>query len=127
MTVGPQPRRWSRVAGYTMMASAGIGAAAYPTPSVQAATGPLVYLWATFLAVGGALAAFGAATDRWIGELLGLPLLSASFGAYAVVLASTVSMASVVAALALGGFGLLLWGRWRDVAVVRLEATRQAE
>ncbi|MEW2474599.1 hypothetical protein AB0875_12490 [Micromonospora gifhornensis] len=122
-----QPRRWSRVAGYTMMAAAGIGAAAYPTPSVQEATGPLVYLWAAFLAVGGLLAAFGATTDRWIGELLGLPLLSAAFSVYAVVLASASAPASVVAALVLGGFALLLVGRWRDVGLVRLEATRQAE
>ncbi|TCB97589.1 hypothetical protein E0H26_11775 [Micromonospora zingiberis] len=122
-----QPRRWSRVAGYTMMSGAGLGAAAYPTPSVQDATGRLVYLWAAFLAMGGALAAFGAATDRWIGEHLGLPLLWAAFGVYAVVLASALAPASVVASLALGGFALLLFGRWRDVGAVRVEATRQAE
>ncbi|GAB3856531.1 hypothetical protein GCM10029963_53060 [Micromonospora andamanensis] len=122
-----QPRRWSRVAGYAMMAAAGVGAAAYPTPSVQDATGPLVYLWASFLMLGGLLAAAGAATDRWIGEHIGLPLLWAAHGVYAVVLLSSLAPASVVASLALAGFALLLYGRWRDVATVRLEATRQAE
>ncbi|WP_431728251.1 hypothetical protein [Verrucosispora sp. TAA-831] len=120
------PRRWSRVAGYAMMAAAGIGAALYPTPSVQEATGPLVYLWAGFLVLGGVLAAAGAITDRWIGEHLGLPLLCAAHGVYAVVLASALAPASVVASLALGGFALLLAGRWRDVSVVRVEATRRA-
>lgn len=126
MTVPSQPRRWSRFAGYIMMAAAGVGAAAVPTPSVEDATGPLVYLWAAFLAVGGLLSAYGAATDRWIGEHVGLPLLWAAFGVYAVILASVLVPRSIVASLALGAFGLLLYGRWRDVAAVRREATRQA-
>ncbi|GGM14393.1 hypothetical protein GCM10012279_35620 [Micromonospora yangpuensis] len=109
-----------------MMAAAGIGAAAYPTPSVRDATGPLVYLWATFLVIGGLLAAYGAVTDRWIGEHLGLPLLWAAHGVYAVVLAAALAPASAVASLAIGAFALLLFGRWRDVATVRREATRQA-
>ncbi|WP_319460097.1 hypothetical protein [Micromonospora sp. RTP1Z1] len=121
-----QPRRWSRLAGYAMMTAAGVGAAAVPTPSVVDATGPLVYLWAGFLVLGGLLSAYGAATDRWIGEHVGLPLLWAAFGVYAVILASLLAPASVVASLALAAFGLLLYGRWRDVAAVRREATRQA-
>ncbi|MEU0081355.1 hypothetical protein ABZY58_25935 [Micromonospora tulbaghiae] len=121
-----QPRRWSRFAGYAMMAAAGVGAAMVPTPSVVDATGPLVYLWAGFLAVGGLLSAYGAATDRWIGEHIGLPLLWAAFGVYALILASLLAPASVVASMAIGAFGLLLFGRWRDVAAVRREATRAA-
>lgn len=108
-----------------MMAAAGVGAAVVPTPSVERATGPLVYLWAAFLVVGGVLSAYGAATDRWIGEHTGLPLLWAAFGVYSVILASVLAPASVVASLAIGAFGLLLFGRWRDIAAVRREATRQ--
>ncbi|MFI7072040.1 hypothetical protein [Micromonospora sediminicola] len=127
MTRSPQPRRWSRFAGYAMMAAAGVGAALVPTPSVQEATGPLVYLWAGFLTVGGLLSAYGAATDRWIGEHIGLPLLWAAFGVYALILASLLAPASVVASLALAAFALLLFGRWRDVVAIRREATREAD
>ncbi|WP_420124381.1 hypothetical protein [Nakamurella sp.] len=126
MTVPAQPRRWSRVAGYAMMAAAGVGAAIVPTPSVEQATGPLVYLWAAFLVGGGLLSTYGAASDRWIGEHLGLPLLWAAFTVYAVVLAAVLSPAGIVASLALGAFALLLIGRWRDVSAIRREATRQA-
>jgi hypothetical protein len=108
------------------MAAAGVGGAAVPTPSVQQATGSLVYLWAAFLAVGGSVSALGAVTDRWIGEYTGLPLLWAAWGVYSVVLATLLSPASLVAALALAAVGLLLYSRWRDVALVRWEATRLA-
>ncbi|MET7949210.1 hypothetical protein [Micromonospora sp. NPDC005324] len=121
-----QPKRWSRVAGYTLMAAAGVGAALVPTPSVEKSTGPLVYLWALFLVGGGVLAAYGAVSDRWIGEHLGLPLLWAAFTVYSLVLAAVQSPAGIVASLALGAFALLLFGRWRDVGAVRREATRQA-
>lgn len=127
MTVPAQPRRWSRVAGYTMMTAAGVGAALVPTPSVEQVTGRLVYLWAAFLVGGGALSAGGAFTDRWIGEHVGLPLLAAAFAVYAIVLASLLSPAGLVASLTLGAFSLLLCGRWRDVVAIRREASREAE
>ncbi|MFY1669486.1 hypothetical protein ACN27G_05960 [Plantactinospora sp. WMMB334] len=120
------PRRWSRVTGYTLMCAAGIAAVAWPTPSVRAATGALVYLWAGFLGVGGLLAACGAVSDRWLGEYAGLPLIWAAFGVYAVVLGATARPAGVVAALVLSAVGLLVYARWRDVGVIRREATRQA-
>ena len=120
------PRRWSRVVGYALMAAAGAGAAIVPTPSVERVTGPAVYLWAAFLLIGGVLCLYGAASDRWIGELAGLPLLYAAWGVYSVVLAATGGSAAVVASLALGAVGCLLYGRWRDVSLIRHEATRAA-
>lgn len=121
------PRRWSRVAAYLMMMTGGATSFAIPVESIKESTGWVVYLWATFLLVGGMLSSYGAFTDRWIGELLGLPLISAAFGVYAVVLAFARTITGAAAALAFAGIGLFLFARWRDVGVVREEATRAAD
>jgi hypothetical protein len=114
------------VAGYAMMAAAGAVAFAIPVGSIQASTGWLVYLWAGFLLLGGLLCAFGAVTDRWIGELAGLPLISSAWGVYFVVLALARTVNAAAAALAFGAVALILWARWRDVSTIRQEADRQA-
>nr|MDT0660873.1 hypothetical protein [Micromonospora sp. DSM 115978] len=121
------PRRWSRVAGFVLFGAAGAGAALWPTPSVRDATGSLVYVWATWLIGGGLLAAIGSATDRWIGEYLGLPLLAAAFAVYAVVLASTGRPGGLTAAAVLGAVACIVWARWRDIDLIRREATRLAQ
>lgn len=122
----PRQHHGVRVTGYTMMAAAGAVAFAIPVSSIQASTGWLVYLWASFLLVGGALCAWGAWTDRWIGELLGLPLISSAFGAYFIVLALSRTISGAAAALAFGAIALILLGRWQDVSVIRREADRAA-
>jgi len=120
------PRRGTRVAGYAMMAVGGAVAFAIPVTTIEASTGWLVYLWAAFLLIGGTLATYGAWTDRWIGELLGLPLISSAFGVYFVVLALTRTVSGAAAALAFGAISLILLARWRDVGQIRVEATRAA-
>lgn len=122
----PRPRRGVRVAGYAMMAAAGGVAFAIPVGSIQSATGWLVYLWAGFLLVGGILCGFGAVTDRWIGELAGLPLISSAWGVYFVVLALARTVNAAAAALAFGAVALILFARWRDISTIRQEADRQA-
>ena len=97
------PPRYTRIIGYLMMAAGGATAFAIPAPSIQAATGWVVYLWAAFLLAGGSLCAYGALTDRWIGEYTGLPLISSAFGVYAVV-------------LVLSFYLLWLFGRMDDTA-----------
>lgn len=119
------PRRVARLVGYCLFALAGVSAIVWPAPSVARATGWLVYLWAAWLAVGGLLSAAGAATDRWIGEYTGLPLLFAAFGVYGlVVVAGARSWASSAAALVLVAIGLVLAARWQDIGWVRREAAR---
>lgn len=120
-----QPRG-VRVTGYAMMAAAGGVAFAIPVSSIQASTGWLVYLWAGFLLVGGILSGFGAFTDRWIGELTGLPLISSAFGVYFVVLALARTVAAAAAALAFGAIAVILLARWQDVSKIRQEADRAA-
>jgi hypothetical protein len=114
------------VAGYAMMAAAGAVAFAIPLSSIQASTGWLVYVWAGFLLLGGLLCGWGAVTDRWIGELTGLPLISSAWGVYFVVLSLTRTVSGLAAALAFGAVALLLVARWRDISTVRREADRQA-
>lgn len=118
--------RGVRVAGYTMMAGAGGVAFAIPVSSIRDTTGWLVYLWATFLLVGGILAGLGALTDRWIGELTGLPLISSAFAVYFVVLVLARTVPGAAAGLAFGAVALVLIARWQDVSQVRQEADRAA-
>lgn len=119
-------RRAVRVVGYAMMAAAGGVAFAIPVRSIEAATGWLVYVWATFLLVGGLLAGFGALTDRWIGELTGLPMISSAFSVYFVVLILARTVAGAAAGLAFGAIALFVWARWLDVSTIRQEADRAA-
>jgi hypothetical protein len=121
-----QRRRGVRVVSYTMMAAAGGVAFAIPVSSIQATTGWLVYLWATFLLVGGVLCGLGALTDRWIGELAGLPLISSAFAVYFVVLVLARTAAGAAAGLAFGAVALVLIARWQDVSQIRQEADRAA-
>jgi hypothetical protein len=115
-----------RVTGYLMMAAGGGVAFAIPVSSIKASTGPLVFVWATFLLIGGALCAYGSVTGRWIGELIGLPLISSAFGVYFVVLALSRTVSGAAAALAFGAIALILLGRWQDVSMIRQEADRAA-
>lgn len=119
-------RRGVRVASYAMMAAAGAVAYAIPVSSIKSSTGWLVYVWASFLLLGGALSALGALTDRWIGELAGLPLISSAFGVYFVVLALTRTVSGAAAALVFGAVAIFLWARWQDVSTIRQEADRAA-
>lgn len=121
------PPRWSRVAGYVLMGIGGAVTFTVPVTSIRESTGWVVYLWAVFLLLGGTLCSYGAVTDRWIGELLGLPLIAAAFGVYGVVLAFTRTLTGAAAALAFTAVAFILFARWRDVGVIREEATRAAE
>lgn len=111
---------------YILFALAGSAAIVWPAPTVAAATGWLVYVWATWLAVGGMAAAIGAVTDRWIGEYAGLPLLFTAFGVYALVVASSGRLTSLAGAFALGAIAAKLIARWQDTGEVRREATARA-
>jgi hypothetical protein len=125
-------RRWTRAAGYFLMAVAGVAAIAWPAPAVRAATTPtagaLVYVWAGMLIVGGLAAGAGAMLDRWIGEYVGLWPLVFTFTIYALAAGATGRTASIAGGCLLGAIALLLLARWRDVEVIRREAARyQAE
>lgn len=121
-----RPRRGVRVVSYGLMAAAGGVAFAIPVTSIEAATGWLVYMWAAFLLFGGILSGWGSITDRWIGELLGLPLISTAFAVYFVVLGLALTVRAAAASLVLGSIALFLVARWQDVSKIRQEADRAA-
>lgn len=121
----PGRRMWW-VIGYTMMAAAGAAAFAIPINSIRSSTGWLVYVWASFLLLGGLVCALGAFTDRWIGELLGLPLVSSAWAVYFVVLILARTASGAAAGLAFGAVAAILWARWQDVSKIRQEADRAA-
>lgn len=113
------PRRATRVAGYVLLAITGALAMVWPSPTVAAVTGPLVFVWAGFLVVGGAVAAWGAATDRWLGEYTGLPLLFVVCVIYALIVLVPGRLPSLTAAALLLGVAAVLGARWQDVAALR--------
>lgn len=122
--------RAARLVGYALMGLAGVAAMVWPAPAVQAATptvGPLAYIWAGMLILGGVTSAAGAASDRWLGEYAGLWPLVATFAVYGLAaLAGGRGWAAVAGGLALLSVAALLHARWHDVALIRREADRQA-
>lgn len=125
MLTTPPPRP-ARLIAYSLFGLAGLAAVLWPAPSVQAASGWLVYVWAAWLMVGGLVSAAGTVTDRWIGEYAGLPLLFASFAVYALVVATSGKLSSIAGACALAAIAFKLVARWQDVSAVRREATALA-
>jgi hypothetical protein len=122
-------RRVVYTAGYAAMATAGVCAWWWPSPSLATATGGaalLIAVWNVFLIVGGLTAGVGAAVDRWFGEYVGLPLLAAVFAVYGLSsLASGRETARAVSAILLA-VALLLIARWFDVGDVRRAAVKGA-
>lgn len=123
----PPPPRPARLVAYSLFGAAGLAAVLWPAPSVQAASGWLVYVWAAWLVTGGALCAVGTATDRWLGEYAGLPLLAAAFAVYTLVVATSGRLSSIAGACALAAIASKLVARWQDVSAVRREATALAK
>lgn len=127
MPLTTPPPRPARLVAYALFGLAGLAAVLWPAPSVQSASGWLVYVWAAWLLVGGLTSALGTITDRWIGEYAGLPLLVAAFGVYTVVIGASGRLSSLAGAFVLGGIAAKLAARWQDVQAVRKEATALAK
>jgi hypothetical protein len=118
--------RWSRVAAYMLVALAGAISVVLPPASVAQATGGyrLVQLvWAGLMAVAAGFCAWGAATDRWVGEYVGLIPLAAVAAVFGI---SSLARGHVgwPGGLFLLGFFLILVSRWQEVALLRAEAER---
>jgi hypothetical protein len=122
-----RPRRAFRFLGYALVAFCGVAAILWPPQSVShAATSPLVYVWITFLIVGGLVCAAGAAWDAWLGEYIGLWPLITAFAVFAVSALATGLVAASGGACLLA-IACWLVARWQEVAVLRREATRQQQ
>lgn len=102
---------------YLFFAVAGVFAFFFPSQAIQDATqSSFVYLWAGFLLSGGAFSLQSPLCNSWRGELLGLPLLSASNMIFGVAL---LGYGKTAAALAIGlvfcGIGFGFVGRWMEI------------
>lgn len=132
MLRSPPNTRRSQVAAYTSFIACGIGAAMFPSPSVETTAGShfMLWLWVIFLVAGGLVSAFGRFLGRWAGEFVGLPLLAAAFAIYAVSLITTTitsgRLTGIPAGIALVAILFLVGGRWAEVNAIREEAVAEA-
>lgn len=102
---------------YLLLLVAGVFFLFYPSQVIlnSLQTG-LVLLWSIFMITGGASSLFGVLRNRWHGEVIGLPLLSASNSIFAIALFAYAHTAPPY------GFGLIfmafsfgLLARWREL------------
>lgn len=120
--------RWSRACGYLAIACAGAAALLWPPASMAQATGrgnTVQLLWAGLMVVASLFCAWGAATERWVGEYVGLIPLSAVAAAFGIAALGR-GHVGWAGGLFLIGFFWVLIARWQEVALIRIEAERQA-
>lgn len=86
--------------------------------------GPVIFLWAVMLAVGGLTSAVGSAADVWLGEYAGLWPIIMTFMIFGVANALSGSLIELALSLTVLGWSFLLLARWREVAMVRSEALK---
>lgn len=102
---------------YSLFLVAGVIAFFYPAQSIMnALQSGLVYTWAAFLAGGGGTSLYAAVRNKWSGEMIGLPMLSAAnaiFGSAVVAYGS--SNASYAIGLIFWGIAFGLFGRWLEL------------
>jgi len=76
----------------------------------------LVYGWASFLTAGAALCFVGKLRGNWVGEIIGLPLLSAANYIFGVLLLVAVHTPTAVAVGGIFcGVGTAMVGRWIEL------------
>jgi hypothetical protein len=112
--------RVMRSLAYTLIGLGGFLLAV--SPLVEAAYGALGQIMAWFLWWGGLIAASGAATVRWYGEFVGLPLIGPAFAILGILIwrsgyaaAPYIATANLLLLLA---FSVLILVRWRVVLAV---------
>lgn len=121
-------RRWIRAVGYALIGCGGIAAMVWPSVTATGPTsfthGPVIFLWALLLTVGGLTSAIGSAIDVWLGEYAGLWPIIVTFMIYGFANAVTGTLVQLALSLIILGWSFLLLFRWREVAMVRSEALR---
>jgi hypothetical protein len=119
---------WTRLAAYVLLAASGIFSVVRPPVAVAAAAshtiGPTA--WAILLSASSLCCAYGAATDKWIGEYVGLAPLGFSVAAFSVA-AFARGGPSLAGGLFLSGFFFFLITRWQEVTILRIKAQYEAE
>lgn len=109
--------RWFRTTSYFLMFSAGV--LLFFAPEVLADLGAVGWVMTGFLTLGGGLSLYGAITEKWVGEFLGIPLLASSFTVFGAI--STIPTFMEAPYISGANFALLvavalsLLARWREV------------
>jgi len=118
--------RWFRAIGYALIGCGGIAVLLWPpltaSNPVSPVGGPVIFLWALLLAVGGLTSALGSASDIWLGEYAGLWPLIVTFAIFGLASVLSGNLIELPLSLVLIGWACLLTARWREVATVRSEA-----
>lgn len=115
----------TRTLAYALMGLSGV--LLLLSPVLRTDLGEVGYTMAIFLTVGGWVSAFGCAFERWVGEYVGIPLLSASFAVFGIITtAGNIQSAPFIAfanLCLLFAVGLALLARWREARAVYRIAT----
>jgi hypothetical protein len=107
-------QRIVRAVAYGLIGAA--GALLLISPVFMADATPTAVLMSWFILVGGTSSALGTATDRWVGEFVGLPLLGPAFAVFGAITYRESHVAAPYLAAAnltlLLGLALLFMARW---------------
>lgn len=115
--------KWPYVMMYAFYVIAGALTFIYPTQAIlDALQSAFIYLWSIFIFGGSSLSLYGSLRDRFSGEVIGLPLLSAGNAIFGTALVGYGKTSAAVAV------GLIFWGiacgmigRWIEMrALVRI-------
>lgn len=116
-----------RAAGYAALGTGGV-----ILTVVSLATGDVLRAWVLWpilgalLALGSLASLFGAATNRWTGEYVGLPMVASALFAFGVLRGMDGHWSLVgVPAIFLCGVGVLIVARWLDVDTLRRASERE--
>lgn len=121
--------RWLRAATYVVIMTGGAWSLLWPSQNlIGYGTGLVAVGYALAMVLGGTACLYGAARGRWVGELVGLPLVVPASAGLTIVLIATIGDSlgrGTIAAVALT-CTLLLADRWRGVARVARMAREDA-
>jgi hypothetical protein len=119
--VSAEGGRWLRAITYLVVMIGGAWALCWPSANlIGYGSGLLAIAYAVTMVLGGGACLYGAARGRWVGELVGLPLVVPASGGLSIVLLATIGDSlgrGTVAAVAVT-CTLLLADRWRGVSRV---------
>lgn len=108
-------RRPLRVLAYVLL---GMGAGvlmADPTQSIQATDQDLRKYWSALLLFGTVLCVYGAWTDKYLSEFIGLMPLITAFAAFVVALGAKHTTGTVAFGCFLGALVVIMFSRWLDL------------
>lgn len=125
-------RRTGRVLMYGSLVVSGSVATVYPSQIVLYQTRESVALfWSLSMVVSAVICLYGSVTDRWIGEYVGIPLLSTTMIFYGLIALRSAGHDGFTGALFAYGFLILafafgLFARWRDIQLIKKNAEEMA-